>query len=93
MEANARWVACEITGWCWRRRLGQRSVVVLHFQWEGMGRHRGDGHGEAELNNMAEGVAVAQLVERPPLDFGSGHNLTVVGSSLTLGSALSVKPA
>ena len=35
---------------------------------------------------------MAHLVERPTLDLGSGHGLTVVGSSPVLGSALSVEP-
>ena len=35
----------------------------------------------------------AQLVERPTLDFGSGHNPRVVGGSPVSGSMLSVEPA
>ena len=36
---------------------------------------------------------MAQSVERPALDFGSGHDLRVVRSSPTLGSVLSTEPA
>ena len=36
---------------------------------------------------------MAQSVERPTLDFGSGHDLRVVGLSPTLGSVLSMEPA
>lgn len=39
------------------------------------------------------GVWVAQSVERPTLDFGSGHDLRVVGLSLTLGSTVCVQSA
>ena len=38
-------------------------------------------------------VWVAQSVKHLTLDFDSGHDLMVVGSSPALGSALSVKPA
>ena len=40
-----------------------------------------------------KGACVAQSVESLILDFGSGHDLTVVGSSPVLGSSLSVEPA
>ena len=36
---------------------------------------------------------MAQLVEHLSIDFGSGHDLVVMGLSLTLGSALRVEPA
>ena len=36
---------------------------------------------------------VAQLVECLAIDFGSGHDPRVVGSSPVLGSALNVEPA
>ena len=39
------------------------------------------------------GAWVAQLVKGPILDFGSGHDLTVKGSSPTSGFELSVEPA
>ena len=38
-------------------------------------------------------VLVAQLVERLTLDFGLGHDLTVVRSNLVLGSVLGMEPA
>jgi len=36
---------------------------------------------------------VAQLVKRPTLDFGSGHDLRVVRSSPTSGPMLGMEPA
>ena len=39
------------------------------------------------------GTWVAQWVERLTLDFGSGHDPRVIGSSPTLGSVLSMEPA
>ena len=39
------------------------------------------------------GVWVAKSVERPTLDFSSGHDPRAVGSSSASGSALSVEPA
>ena len=36
---------------------------------------------------------MAQLVEHPTLDFGSGHDPRVTGLSPTLGSALNMEPA
>ena len=39
------------------------------------------------------GSWVAQLVERPALAFGSGHDLMVVGSSPASGSMMNVEPA
>ena len=39
------------------------------------------------------GAWVAQSVEHPTLDFGSGHDPRVMRSSPTLGSVLSVKSA
>ena len=39
------------------------------------------------------GAWVAQLVERPTLDLGSGHDPRVVRSSPALGFRLSVEPA
>ena len=39
------------------------------------------------------GAWVAQLVKCPTLDFGSGHDLRVMGSSLVLGSTLGLEPA
>ena len=39
------------------------------------------------------GAWVAQSVEPPTLDFGSGHDLSIVGLSLALSSVLSMKPA
>ena len=46
------------------------------------------------LNNWKkEGARVAQSVKRLTLDFGSGHDLTVVRSSPMLGSVLGMKPA
>ena len=44
-------------------------------------------------NADAWGAWVAQLVKCPTLDFSSGHDLTVVRSSPTLGSMLSMGPA
>ena len=35
---------------------------------------------------LSQGAWVAQSVKRPTLDFGSGHDLTVVRSSLASGS-------
>ena len=40
---------------------------------------------------MRVGACVAQLVKRLTLDFGSGHNLTVMRSSPMLGSALTAQ--
>ena len=42
---------------------------------------------------LSWGTWVAQLVKRPTLEFGSGPDLRVVSSSLTLGSVLGVEPA
>ena len=42
---------------------------------------------------ISQGAKVAQLVEHLALDFGSGHDPRVVGSSPTSGSILYVKPA
>ena len=39
------------------------------------------------------GAWVAQLVDRATLDFGSGHDFRIVGSSSSLGSELSAKSA
>ena len=39
------------------------------------------------------GAWVAQSTERPILDFGSGHDPRVMGSSPPSGSALGVEPA
>ena len=39
------------------------------------------------------GTWVAQSVKRLTLDFNSGHDSRVVGSSSTLGSMLSMEPA
>ena len=39
------------------------------------------------------GAWVAQSVEHPALDLGSGHDPGIVGSSPTSGSVLSVEPA
>ena len=36
---------------------------------------------------------MAQLIEHPTLDFGSGHDLRVVRLSPVLGSALGIEPA
>ena len=44
-------------------------------------------------NLRTRGAWVAQLVERPTSDFGSGHDPRVVGLSPVSGSALSVEPA
>ena len=41
----------------------------------------------------SRGAWVAQSVERPTLDFGSGHDPRVAGSGPTSGSALSMEPA
>ena len=41
-------------------------------------------------NVGSEGTKVAQLVEHPTLDFSSGHDPRVVGSSPALGSAWSL---
>ena len=47
----------------------------------------------SDLNKDATwGAWVSQLVECPTLEFGSGHDFTVVGSSPTSGSMLSVEP-
>ena len=43
--------------------------------------------------NCGGGTWVAQSVECPTLDSGSGHDPRVVGSSPRLGSPLSVEPA
>ena len=40
------------------------------------------------LKNEYRGAWRAQSVERPTLDFGSGHDPRVMGLSLALGSAL-----
>ena len=46
------------------------------------------------LRLLGSGVpGVAQAVKRPTVDFGSGHELMVVGSSPTSASVLSVEPA
>ena len=42
---------------------------------------------------MSAGAWVAQSVERLTLDFSSGHDLRVMGSSPALGSVLSMEPA
>ena len=42
---------------------------------------------------MKWGAWVAQLVERPTLDLGSGLGLGVESSSSTLGSTLGMEPA
>ena len=39
------------------------------------------------------GAWIAQSVEHPTLDFGSGHDLSVVGSSPKWGFVLRVEPA
>ena len=44
-------------------------------------------------NMLVGGVWVTQSVKHPALDFGTGHNLTVVGSSSMWGSMLRVGPA
>ena len=36
---------------------------------------------------------VTQSIKSPTFDLGSGHDLTVVGSSPALGSVLGIKPA
>ena len=48
---------------------------------------------EENLKRKSWGIWGAPLVDHPTLDLGSGHDLRVVGSSVTLGSALSVEPA
>ena len=48
---------------------------------------------EVKLYSKNCGSWVSQLVKCPTLDFSSGHDLTVVRSSPTLGSALSMEPA
>ena len=35
---------------------------------------------------------MAQFVKQPTLNFGSGHHLRVVGSSLVLGATLGTEP-
>ena len=47
----------------------------------------------AYLKTLSWGAWVAQWVECPTLDFGSGHYPWVLGSSPTSGSVLSVEPA
>ena len=44
-------------------------------------------------NSRTEGAWVAQSVECLTLDFSSGHDLRVVGSSPASGSVLSTEPA
>jgi len=44
------------------------------------------------VRDAAGGTRVAQSVEHLSLDFGSGHDPRVVGSSPTSGSALGVEP-
>ena len=44
-------------------------------------------------NSQSQTTWVAQPVERPTLDFDSGHDPRVMGSSPMLGSILSVEPA
>ena len=46
-----------------------------------------------DIKYIARGTYVAQSVDCPTLDFGSGHDPRVVGSSPKLGSGLSVEPA
>ena len=43
-------------------------------------------------NISFRGAWVAQSVESPTLEFGSGHDPRVVGLSPTSGSALSIEP-
>ena len=43
--------------------------------------------------HQKQGAGVAQLGECPTLDFGSGHDPRVVGSSPASGSALGAEPA
>ena len=45
------------------------------------------------IKTHSRGAWVAQLVKRPTLDFGSGHDLTVVQWSPMSGSVLNVEPA
>ena len=40
------------------------------------------------FKDLSRGAWVAQSAEHPPLDFGSGHDLMVEGSSPALGSVL-----
>ena len=44
-------------------------------------------------NTDSGGTWVAESVERPTLDFGSGHDPRVVGSGPSSGSVMSVEPA
>ena len=45
------------------------------------------------IKNKLWGAWMAQSVERLMLDFSSGHNPRIMGSSPISGSALSVEPA
>ena len=47
----------------------------------------------AKGNRLVRGAWVAQSVKHPTFDFCSGHDLRVMGSSPTSGSALGVDPA
>ena len=49
--------------------------------------------GEKREEQKSRGAWVAQSVERQTLDFGSGHDPRVVGSSPMLGSSLNMDPA
>ena len=43
-------------------------------------------------NALSWGTCMAQLVKCPTLDFSSGHDIRVMGSSPKLGSVLSSEP-
>ena len=45
------------------------------------------------FKNWSRCTWVSQLVKQPTLDFSSGHDVRVVGSTTVLGSALSVESA
>ena len=47
----------------------------------------------SHLKKQTRGTWVAQSVKRLTLDFGLGHDLTVVRSNLVLGSVLGMEPA
>ena len=49
--------------------------------------------GEENLKITPGGAWVAQLLERPTLDFCSGHDPRVTGLSPASGSALNMEPA
>ena len=77
--------------------LGVQPVVSGVDTWEGQACGFPEPHSFLmflmSYTKSSWGTWVAQSVERPTLDFGSGHDPRVVGSSPASGSVLSMKPA